>query len=222
MLQAIKNRTGVAKRSHEVSGGGKRYSPGLRYSAVHIHWVTVSAPYVPAAADSNALPQASKCRTCSSFRSHLISSIVSTLLFRAPIEASCVAIPVATPSYSARSHVRAVPRPQKPLFLGAVVLLFGNGLASRSGGIVCARRCVGKCDQHQASRTNASSKNSKEISPFHPIGSPSGRTVLCIPIFASISQDACELAHIAARISQRDCARLPRIERQNNVENRPT
>jgi hypothetical protein len=138
-------------------------------------------------------------------------------LFRAPIEASRVAIPVVTPSYSARSHIRAVPRPQQPLFLGAVVFLFGNGLASRSGGIVCARKRVGKCDQHQASPTDAGSNNSQEISPFHPIGSPSGRAALCIPIFASISQDACELAHIAARISQRDCARLPRTERQETV-----
>jgi hypothetical protein len=199
-----------------------RYGPGQRYRAVHIHWVTVSAPCVPAAADSNASSQTSNCRTFSSLRSRPISSIVSTLLFRAPIEASCVAIPVATPSYSARSHIRAVPRPQKPLFLGAVVFLFGNGLASRSGGIVCARRRVGKCDQRQARRTDAGSNNSKEISPFHPIGSPSGQTALCMPIFASISQDACELAHIAARISQRDCACLPHIERQNNVENRAT
>ena len=185
--------------------------------------MTVSAPLLTrSSGDSNASSQTSNCRTFSSFRSRPISSVVSTLLFRAPIEASCVAIPVATPSYSARSHIRAVPRPKKLLFLGAVVFLFGNDLASRSGGIVCARRRVGKCDQHQASRTDAGSNNSKEISPFHPIGSPSGRTALCIPIFASNSQDACELAHIAPRISQRDCACLSRINRQNNIENRTT
>jgi len=147
---------------------------------------------------------------------------LTTLVFRASIKASCVAIPIATPSYSARSHIRAVPRPQEPLFLGAVVFLLGNGLASLGWRVVCARGRVGKFDQHQAGRTDAGSHNSKEISPFHPIGSPSGRTALCIPIFASISQDACELAHIATRISQRDCARLPRIEGQNNVENRAT
>jgi hypothetical protein len=143
-------------------------------------------------------------------------------LIRAPIEASRVAIPIATPSNSARSHIRAVPRPQEPLLLGAVVFLFGNGLASVGRRVVCTRRRVGKRDQYQASRADAGSNNSKEISPFHPIGSTSGRTALCIPIFAFISQNACELAHIAFRISRRDCARLSRIERQNNVENRAT
>lgn len=143
-------------------------------------------------------------------------------LFRAPIEASRVAIPVATPSYSACPHIRAVAGPQEPLLLGAVVFLFRHGLASLAGGIVSTRRCVRKRDQHQASRTDAGSHNSEEISPFHPIGSPSGRTALCIPIFASNSQDACELAHIAPRISRRDCACLSRIKRQNNIENRTT
>src|SRR5262245_62052841 len=41
------------------------------------------------------------------------------------------------------------------------------------------------------------------------LGSPSGRIALYIPIFASISQDACELAHTATRISQRDYASAP-------------
>src|SRR5262249_10220174 len=194
-----------------------RYGPGQKYSAVHIHCVTVTARCVPAA-HSNASSQTSNCGTFSSVHSRPISSIVSTLLFKAPIEASRVAIPITTPSYSARSHIRTVPRPQEPLLLGTVVFLFGNGLASLSGRIVCARRRVGKRDQHQASRTDAGSNNSKEISPFHPIGSPSRRTALCIPIFASIPQDACELAHIAARISQRDRARVPRVEGQDNVE----
>src|SRR5262252_6414849 len=186
-----------------------------------IHWGDRNGP-PRTHAHSNASSQTSNCRTFSSVRSRPISSIVSTLLIRASIEASRVAIPIATPSNSARSHIRAVPRPQEPLLLGAVVFLFGNGLASLGRRVVCTRRRVGKRDQHQASRTDAGSNNSKEISPFHPIGSPSGRTALCIPIFASIWQDACELAHIAARISQRDLARVPRIERQDNVKNRAT
>ena len=183
--------------------------------------MTVTVRCVPAA-HSNVSSQTSNCGTLSSVRSCPISSIVSTLSFRAPIEASRVAIPIPTPSYSACSHIRAVPRPQEPLLLGAIVFLFGNGLASLSRRIVCTRGRIGKRDQHQAGRTDAGSNNSKEISPFHPIGSPSGRTALCIPIFAFISQDACELAHIAARISQRDRARVPRIEWQDNVKNRAT
>jgi hypothetical protein len=197
------------------------HGPGQKYRAVHIHWVNVSALPVRAAA-SNPSSQTSNCRTFSSVRSRPISSIARPFLFGAPIEASRVAIPIATPSYSARSHIGAVPSPQELLFFGAVVFLFRDGLASLGRRLLCALRRARKRDQYQRRREDTGSSNSKEIFPFHPIGSPSGRTALCIRIFASISQDACDLVHITASIYQRDCTGLTRIARQDNIKHRAT
>ena len=198
-----------------------RHGPGQKYRAVHIHWVNVSALPVRAAA-SNPSSQTSNCRTFSSVRSRPISSIARPFLFGAPIEASRVAIPIATPSYSARSHIGAIPSPQELLFFGAVVFLFRDGLASLGRRLLCALRRARKRDQYQRRREDTGSNNSKEIFPFHPIGSPSGRTALCIRIFASISQDACDLVHITASIYQRDCTGLTRIARQDNIKHRAT
>ena len=161
-------------------------------------------------------------RTFSSVRSRPISSIVDPFVRGTDRGASRVAIPIATPSYSARSHIGAVPSPQELLFFGAVVFLFRDGLASLGRRLLCALRRARKRDQYQRRREDTGSNNSKEIFPFHPIGSPSGWTALCIRIFASISQDACDLVHITASIYQRDCTGLTRIARQDNIKHRAT